>query len=350
MKNAPAFTADRQRLNGNGFHKLAGRLNDAHGFEQIVSDSPCMNSVFQRALAASRSDTPVLITGETGTGKELLARAIHARGRRHGQAFVAVNCAALPHELVESELFGHCKGSFSGAHADHRGLFSAAHHGTLMLDEIGELAMDVQAKLLRVLQNSEVRRVGGLDSQLVDVRIIAATNRRIQELRNGVLRPDLFYRMSVLVIELPPLRDRMGDIPRLIDCFLARHRGCGEGHLNSIDPEAIELLNHYPFPGNIRELENFVHSVSATAVRGQEQIRADDVRRWMRRQGMQQMLMHELDGLPLNLKKLQAWAIRTALMRSEGNKSRAAALLGISRDSLYRKLQEMDGQPTNPET
>jgi len=344
MKNASALKADQQKMTGYGYQELPDQFNAAHGFEQIISDSPCMNSIFQRALAASRSDTPVLITGETGTGKELLARAIHARSRRHGQAFVAVNCAALPHELVESELFGHRKGSFSGAHTDHRGLFSAAHHGTLMLDEIGELATDVQAKLLRVLQNSEVRSVGALDSQLVDVRVIAATNRRIQELRNGVLRPDLFYRMSVLVIELPPLRDRMGDIPRLMECFLARHRGCGEGNLNSVDGEALELLNRYPFPGNIRELENFVHCMSATAGRGQEQIRAADVRRWMRRQGLQQVLMHEFDELPLNLKKLETWAIRTAIMRSEGNKSRAAAVLGISRDSLYRKLQEMDGE------
>jgi len=326
-----------------GIREMRHQLTAAYGFEQIISNSPCMSAVFQRALAASRSDTPVLITGETGTGKELLARAIHANSRRHKRPFVAVNCAALPHELIESELFGHRKGAFSGAHADHRGLFLAAQHGTLMLDEIGELAADVQAKLLRVLQNSEIRPVGALESQLVDVRVIAATNRRIQELRGGVLRPDLFYRMSVLVIEMPPLRKRPGDIPRLIEHFLVRYHNCGDGNLCGIEPEALELLTRHSFPGNIRELENFVHSLAATLGRERKIIKAEDVKSWMRRQGLQRIVSEEIQGLPLDLRVLESWAIQTAIQRSNGNKSRAAALLCISRDSLYRKLQEMEG-------
>jgi transcriptional regulator with PAS, ATPase and Fis domain len=314
-----------------------------YGFERIIGNSTVMDSVFQRALAASRSNTPVLITGETGTGKELLARAIHAYSRRQAHPFIAVNCAALPGELIESELFGYRKGAFTGAYADCRGLFSAAQHGTLMLDEIGDLAANVQAKLLRVLQNSEVRPVGALEGQIVDVRVIAATNRSIQELRNGVLRPDLFFRMSVLVIEMPPLRERLGDVPSLIDFFLERYRGCGENNLHSIEPDALDLLTQYAFPGNIRELENFVHSLAATLCPEQETIKKGDVKCWMRRQGLRQIDLEDAGGLPLNLKQLENWAIQTAIQRSKGIKSRAATLLGISRDSLYRKLHEMDG-------
>lgn len=313
-----------------------------HGFEQIISNSRVMDSVVRRALAASRNNTPVLITGETGTGKELLARAIHTHSRRHARPFVAVNCAALPRELIESELFGHLKGAFTGAHADCRGLFSAAHQGTLMLDEIGELAIEVQAKLLRVLQNSEIRPVGALQGQIVDVRVIAATNRSIQELRNGLLRPDLFFRMSVLVIEMPPLRTRPDDIPCLIEFFLDRYRNCGESNLRSIEKEALDLLTQYSFPGNIRELENLVHSLAATLCRERETIKADDVKHWMRYQGLRRVVFEEPGGLPLNLKQLEIWAIRAAIQRSNGNKSRAAVLLGISRDSLYRKIQEME--------
>ena len=327
----------------NEIQEMRRQLNATYGFDKIISGSSQMSPVFQRALAASRSDTPVLLTGETGTGKELLARAIHANSRRRKQPFVAVNCAALPHELIETELFGHRKGAFSGAHADQRGLFSASHRGTILLDEVGELAADVQAKLLRVLQNSEVRPVGSLEHEYVDVRVIAATNRSIQDLRLGVLRPDLFFRLSVLVIELPPLRERPGDIPRLIEYFLARYRSNGEGNLNAIDPDALDLLMRYSFPGNIRELENLVHSLAATLGQDRKTIRAEDVKRWMRRQGLRSFVSEEAQGLPLNLNQLEAWAIQKAIQRSSGNKSRAAALLGISRDSLYRKLGEIKG-------
>ena len=326
-------------------HEMRRQLSAAYGFEKIISNSPRMNSVFQRALSASRSDTPVLITGETGTGKELLARAIHANSRRHKRPFVTVNCAALPHELIESELFGHCKGSFSSAHADHHGLFFAAHHGTLMLDEIGELAAGVQAKLLRVLQNNEIRPVGALESQLVDVRVIAATNRSIQDLRSGVLRLDLFYRLSVLVIEMPPLRDRQEDIQRLIEYFMAGCRSRGQSNLCHIEQEALDLLKRHSFPGNVRELENFVHSMAATLGYEQETIKVENVRGWMRRQGIRHVELEDTEGLPLDLKELETWAIKAALLRSDGNKSRAAASLGISRDSLYRKLQEIKEGP-----
>jgi DNA-binding NtrC family response regulator len=321
--------------------QLRSLVSSAYGFDQIVSNSARMRPVFERALAAARSDTPVLITGETGTGKELLARAIHANGRRRDRPFVPVNCPALPRDLVESELFGHRRGAFSGAHADHLGLFLSAHRGTLLLDEIGELSGDAQAKLLRVLQDGEIRPVGGLESRTVDVRIIAATNRSLRELRAGGFRQDLFFRLSVLVIEVPPLRERLDDLPRLIEHFLGRYRSRGATHLQGVDAKALDLLIEYPFPGNVRELESLVESLSIILPPERTTIRAEDVRAWLRRQGVRGPAGSH-DDLPMKLSELEAWAIRAALARAGGNKSRAADLLGTSRDTLYRKLHQLE--------
>ena len=324
--------------------QLRALVSSAYGFDQIVSNSPRMRAVFERAVAAARSDTPVLILGETGTGKELLARAIHANSRRRNRAFVPVNCAALPRDLVESELFGHRRGAFSGAHADHPGLFASAHLGTLLLDEVGELSGEAQAKLLRVLQDGEVRPVGGLESRKIDVRILAATNRTIQDLRAGALRQDLFFRLSVLIIQVPPLRDRVDDLPRLIEHFLARYRCCGAQCLCRVEPDALDLLSDHPFPGNVRELENLIQNLCSTLSAERTAIRAEDVRGWLRRQGFGQsrFVPRDADERPVNLRQLEAWAIRAALERARGNKSRAAALLGISRDTLYRKILELE--------
>jgi transcriptional regulator with PAS, ATPase and Fis domain len=297
-----------------------------------------MRPVFERARAAALSDTPVLLTGETGTGKELVARAIHSGGRRATKAFVAVNCAALPRELVESELFGHRRGAFSGADRDFPGLFAGAHGGTLFLDEIGDLPLEAQAKLLRALQDGEIRPVGGLESRRVDVRIIAATNRGLSELRGGRLRPDLFFRLSVLLIELPPLRERHDDIPHLVAHFLVQLRARGVASVEGIDADALELVAGYPFPGNVRELENLLEALSVTLPPERRSIRVDDVRAWLRRRsvGSASALVHS----HLRLDELEAQAIEEALRASHGNKSQAAHLLGISRDTLYRKLQD----------
>lgn len=213
--------------------------------DRIISASPTMRSVIEWAKAVSDSTTPVLILGETGTGKETIARAIHASGPRRDRPFVPVNCAALPHDLVESELFGHRRGAFSGALADHPGLFVFAQRGTLLLDEIGEFPAGAQAKLLRVLQSGEIRPVGGVENRIVDVRVIAATNRGLGELRAGALRQDLFYRLSVVVIEVPPLRQRPEDIAPLFEHFLARHR---HGAARLVEPEALDVLASYPLP------------------------------------------------------------------------------------------------------
>jgi DNA-binding NtrC family response regulator len=314
---------------------LRHQVFDCCGLERIVSRSRRMRPVFERARAAALSGTPVLLTGETGTGKELVARAIHSGGRRASKAFVAVNCAALPRELVESELFGHRRGAFSGADRDFPGLFAGAHRGTLFLDEIGDLPLEAQAKLLRVLQDGEIRPVGGLESRRVDVRIIAATNRDLSELRSGRLRPDLFFRLSVLVIELPPLRERREDIPHLVAHFLAQLRVRGVASVEGIDADALELLAGYRFPGNVRELENLLEALSVTLPPERRSIRADDVRAWLSRRavGLASARVHHL-----KLDELEAWAIEEALRLSHGNKSQAAHLLGISRDTLYRKL------------
>jgi transcriptional regulator with PAS, ATPase and Fis domain len=313
-----------------------------YGFDRVISHSASMRPVFERATAAARNDTPVLITGETGTGKELIARAIHANSRRSKRAFVPINCAALPRELVESELFGHRRGAFSGATTDHPGLFLAAHGGTLFLDEIGELPLDIQAKLLRVLQDGEVRPVGALESRHVDVRIVAASNRTLLSMRDGHLRQDLFYRLSVLVIEIPPLRDRREDLPLLIAHFLASIHTRGVRDVEGIDPQALELLSEYSFSGNVRELENMLEGLALTLPAERATIRAEDIRAWLHRRGVTLRTRGSGPiGVGLNLGELERWAIREALRQSRGNKSAAAHALGISRDTLYRKLQDL---------
>jgi DNA-binding NtrC family response regulator len=313
-----------------------------YGFERVISRSAAMNAVMDRAQAAARSDTPVLILGETGTGKELIARAIHANGRRSKRAFVPVNCAALPRDLVESELFGHRRGAFSGAVSDHPGLFVAAHGGSLFLDEIGELPLDVQAKLLRVLEDGDVRPVGGLEIRRVDVRIIAASNHTLTSMRDARMRQDLFFRLSVLVIEIPPLRARREDLPLLTAYFLGTIRERGVHAVTGIEAQALEMLASYPFPGNIRELENLLESISLTLPQDQHCIGAEDVRAWLRRRGNgSHDRTSDASHVPLRLADLETWAITEALRQANGNKSQAAQTLGISRDTLYRKIHEL---------
>ncbi len=325
-------------------------VTDTCGLHGIVSQSSRMHPVLERARAAARSETPVLIVGETGTGKELMARAIHAGSRRAGQPLVPVNCAALPHDLLESELFGHRRGAFSGALNDHPGLFVAAHRGSLFLDEIGELPLEAQAKLLRVLQDGEVRPVGGLESRKVDVRIIAASNRSLKAMGGGAMRQDLFFRLSVLVIEMPPLRERLDDLPLLLAHFLARIHERGGARVESVETEALELMRGYGFPGNVRELANLVEGISLTLPPGRATMKAEDVRSWLRQRGTRAVPARPASEPSLRLEDLEAWAIAEALKQTEGNKRRAAQLLGISRDTLYRKLQERGLEPPVPDS
>ena len=319
----------------NRITELKGLLSEKYGFEQIISSSRLMGGVFERATAAARTDASVFIVGETGTGKELLAKAIHLKSERSNQPFVAVNCAAIPKELMESELFGYKKGSFTGAMKDHDGLFMAANRGTIFLDEIGEMPRDLQVKLLRVLEEHKIRPIGYTSEIQVDIRIIAASNRSIEELKNTYLREDLFFRLAVVVIELPPLRERREDIPLLTEYFIRKFNDRYSRSIKGVSEGVFTSLYRYHFPGNIRELENLIEGIIAISPPEKETITEKDLKThllWQETKPSEHTL--------LSLEKLERFALGQALRESKGNKSKASEILGISRDTLYRKLKQ----------
>jgi DNA-binding NtrC family response regulator len=238
---------------------LERHLERDYGFEEILGTSAGMQAVFETIRRVSEIEADVLIVGETGTGKELVARSIHKRSARKSGRFVPVDCGAIPEDLLESEFFGHERGAFTGAHTRSLGLLEFAHQGTFFLDEIGELSPRLQVKLLRVLQERKIRRVGGRDELAVDVRVVAATSRNLpDEIKQGRFREDLYYRVNVARIDLPPLRDRRDDIPLLVEHFVARHAAEMGRQVTGVDSEVVEVLSRYPWPGNVRELQNVV--------------------------------------------------------------------------------------------
>jgi formate hydrogenlyase transcriptional activator len=238
---------------------LREEINKASMFEEIVGTSPALQGVLSRISKVAPSESTVLITGETGTGKELVARAIHRRSHRASRAFVSVNCAAIPRDLIASELFGHEKGAFTGATQQRLGRFELANGGTLFLDEVGELPAETQIALLRVLQEYEFERVGGNRRIRADVRLIAATNRDLQgAIRAGSFRSDLFYRLHVFPIDIPSLRERREDIPLLVEYFIDRYARKAGKNIKRVNKKTLELLQSYPWPGNIRELQNVI--------------------------------------------------------------------------------------------
>jgi DNA-binding NtrC family response regulator len=318
----------------NKLGELKQIVSEKYGFENIISGSKVMKSVFERATAAARSNAPVFIVGETGTGKELLAKAIHLAGERANKPFIAVNCGAIPKELLESELFGYKKGAFTGAVRDHEGLFIAANGGTIFLDEIGEMPKELQVRLLRVLEDYKVRPIGHTRELALDVRVVAASNHSVEELKNEYLREDLFFRLAVIVIELPPLRERKSDIPLLVDNFMNSFNRKYSRNLKEMSEEAFNSLYEYHFPGNIRELENLIEAIIAVSPRDKETINIKDLRNHLL---WQEKLSCEHQILALD--KLEKFALEQALRESKGNKSKAAEKLGISRDTLYRKLK-----------
>jgi two-component system response regulator AtoC len=307
-------------------------------FENIVSLSPSMERVVDRARLASATDASVLVLGETGTGKEMLARAIHAASLRSRMPFVAVNCGALPRDLAESELFGVRKGAFTGAYADAQGIFSAASGGTIFLDEIGEMPKDLQVKLLRVLQEGEVRPVGSTRPVQVDFRVVAATNRSLADLRAGVLREDLYFRVATVVLEVPPLRNRPEDILVLAQQFAGR-LSRQYGREIALSRQALELLLAYTFPGNVRELENLVESASALSADNPQTITDKDLRPLLGA-GVPSYTPPAQTDQALSMEQMEKLTIQQALRVSEGNRTKAASLLGISRDTLYRKMRQ----------
>lgn len=310
------------------------RVGDLKGFAGIVGQDPRMLQIYRQIRDLATNDYPVHITGETGTGKELVANAIHNESRRGGKPFVPINCGALPEGILESELFGHVKGAFTGAIRDKKGRFELAHGGTLFLDEVADLPRSVQVKLLRVLQEGTFERVGGEKTESVDVRVISASNKDLrQEVAKGNFREDLYYRINVVPVVLPPLRERRGDIPLLVEHIL--RKACEEGQETpGVSGEALSLMKAYSWPGNIRELQSALR-FSLVHARGKV-IQPDHLPGELR----------QCKATPLpqpGSSRLDPETVRNALATTGGNKKKAAVLLGVGRATLYRFLGSHPG-------
>ena len=326
--------------------EAGGEVDPTPPFHDMVARSAVMQRAFDKIARVALATSPVLILGETGTGKELVARAIHQSGNRRTGPFIAVNCAALPRDLIESELFGYRRGAFSGAVTECVGLFRAAAGGTLLLDEVTEMAPDLQAKMLRVLQDRVVRPVGSVTEIPVDVRVIASSNRDPEEaLASGALRADLYYRLASSMILLPPLRARREDIPALVEHCLQRLRQQqgGSGPVLRVSREAMAVLVAQPWPGNVRELFNVIED--AVAMGESEVIRLDDLRR-AARMPIAHVPVDEPDALP-TLEAAERELIERTLRSTSGNKVQAARQLGISRTQLYAKMTKFGLEPSS---
>jgi len=340
---AVSRAAERKALREQA-ERLRRELQDVYGFHSLVGRSPAMRQVYALLERASTMDITVLLSGESGTGKELAAKAIHYRGARRDGPFVAVNAGALPAELVESELFGHARGAFTGAAGARRGLFEEASGGTLMLDEIGELPLAVQVKLNRALQEREIRRVGENVPVRVDVRIVAATHRDLKaEVAAGRFREDLYYRLNVFPVRMPALRERREDVPLLAVHFLARHAKAHGRAVEGFDPEALRVLVSHDWPGNVRELENAVER--AVAVADGELVRPADLPEELRSPPRRLVPTEMLVKLPYReavdmARDTVSREYLAVLMREfGGNVTRAAERAGVERESLHRLLK-----------
>ncbi len=307
----------------------------AFSYSGLIGESPVMQELKSLIVRVATSDATVLILGESGTGKELVARAVHHHSVRSQKPFIPVDCAAISENMLESELFGHEKGAFTGADKPTVGLIRAADGGTLFLDEIGELPLIMQAKLLRTLQEFEVRPVGSTTTYPVDIRIIAATNRNLaQDVSNGGFRSDLFYRLSAISLELPCLKERIYDIPLLVRHFIDRL--CRENHLD-ITREALQLLEYYSWPGNVRELENVIRR--AIALKEDERIGVADLPATIVIENSNTTVIRPIDD---SLASYELLALQNALAKTDNNRRQAAALLGIGEATLYRKLKQFE--------
>jgi DNA-binding NtrC family response regulator len=301
--------------------------------ENIVGRSPQMLQVYKTVARVAESRSTILIAGESGTGKELVARAIHFNSPRSSKPYVAVDCGSLAETLLESELFGHVRGAFTGAVTNKKGLFEEADNGTCFLDEVGDISLAMQAKLLRVIQEHEIKRVGGTETTKIDVRIIAATNKNLEELvAEKKFREDLFYRLNVVSIHLPPLRERLDDIPFLADHFLRKYAAENEKPVSRISAEVLDLLLRYQWPGNVRELENVIER--AVTLSPHSLILPEDLPRRLRVEPSE----ISATSLPsqVSLTELEKIYIKKVLEETGGNKKRAADILGIDRRTLYR--------------
>jgi DNA-binding NtrC family response regulator len=322
--------------------ELRRRLAEQAADTEILGSAPGIQRVLETIASVADADANVLILGESGTGKELIANALHERSSRRDGPFVKINCAALPKDLIESELFGHTKGSFTGATTEKVGLLEEAHKGSLLLDEITEMPVDLQAKLLRVLEERVVRRLGGAKSIPVDFRLLSSTNRSAEQaVKEGHLRQDLYFRINTVTISVPPLRDRREDIPILVRAFLDRYRAKHQRGIEAIEPEAYRRLLSYPWPGNVRELQHAIERAVLVA-RGKELTLAD----------LPESLQHAApetgtsstiapSEVPAgSLEEIERASILKALESTRWNKQAAAALLGLRRPTLYSKMRK----------
>jgi two-component system response regulator PilR (NtrC family) len=341
LKIVARSALETQRLTEEN-RRLKAEFRSRHGLDRILGVSSAMTAVFDLLQSVAPTTSTVLITGESGTGKELVAKAIHSLSPRRDAPFVSINCGALPENLLESELFGHMKGAFTDAHQNKKGLFEAAHRGTLFLDEVGETPPAMQVKLLRALQERRIRRVGGTDELDVDVRVISATNVPLEALvREKRFREDLFYRLQVIPIRTPPLRERREDIPLLADHFLKRFSDeMGKGVVK-ISEQAMGLLTQYSWPGNVRELENVVEravALETTAAVLPERL-PESLRQPTSREPAPPDLTHGF-SLDVHMQKIERDLLHRALLQASGDRSLAAELLGVSPRSLRYLIQK----------
>jgi DNA-binding NtrC family response regulator len=340
LESRLAKIAEKRRLTHQAM-ALETRLRAAEGPTRLIGQSREMQAVSRLIDTVAPTDSSVMILGETGTGKELVARTLHERSRRSKMPFVPVNCGALPENLVESELFGHRKGAFTGADQHRKGLFEVADGGTLFLDEVGELDKALQVKLLRFLESGEIRRVGENEPFRVDVRVVCATNRSLADMvAKDEFRQDLFFRINTFEISMPPLRDRLDDIPQMVEHLLTRRSGNRPGSRPAISPQALEVLATHSWPGNVRELANVVEH--AAILSNGDTIQPDHLPQQFRAPGRRPVVTGSdaASGVP-TLRDIEMEHILTVLEKHHGNKPAAARELGISLKTLYNKLHQL---------
>lgn len=344
LKIVVSKAIDKQKLMSENIY-LRQQLQGRFEFNNIIGSSPAMNLLFERMSRIVKTDSAVLISGESGTGKELVAKALHYNGTRRERPFVAVNCSAIPEALLESELFGHVRGAFTGAIKDKQGKFEAADHGTIFLDEIGTLPLHLQAKLLRVLQEHEVERVGSNKTVKLHVRVISATNTDLENMvKRGEFREDLYYRLNVIPLHLPPLRERQQDIMYLTAFFLEKQcRLMGRAPC-TISKQALEVLEQYSWPGNVRELENLIERMivltDATVIT-LDDVPAKIVGEMLTGEALYVNMPSEGVDLVATISRIEQSLISQALKSAGGVKAKAAALLGINRTTLVEKIKRL---------
>lgn len=319
--------------------RLRKEVESRYQFHKIIGKSPPMQRIYDLIERISNTSINILIIGESGTGKEMVAKAIHYNGIRREGPFIAVNCAAIPETLLESELFGYKKGAFTDAKSDKRGLLLEAHKGTIFLDEITEMPLSLQAKLLRVIETREIRPLGDVRSYPIDVRFISTSNRDIESLiHQGRFREDLYYRLKVIDIEIPPLRERKEDIPLLIQTFVSRFNRELKKNISGVSEEAMRILLNYPWPGNVRELENIIQRAITLSSSGK--ILLEDLPKALFQKAEERLFEKAVEE-KYTLDRLEKEYIRRVILETGGNKSKAAEILGLDRKTLYRKLQEL---------